>query len=453
MPGFLKTEVKIPLFLFGVIFVIGSPLQAAEEGPDEALIQMIVELVQDADRDMRALGFQQVREEVPGEAATRKFAELLPKLPPDGQAGLLEALGDRQDAAARPAVKDMLKSETEVVRAAALRALGGLATASEVPLLAEKAAAGSNIERGAARQSLIRLRGDDVNAALMETLAKSEPGVRVEMLGVLAARNAKEALPKVLESARDEKPSVRIAALKSLRYLAAEGDTAALANVLKAAKDDAERSSAELALLAVCSRGREACADAVVAGLEGADVPSRIALLHALGRAGGPKALEAVVARLEDQDQVVRDEAARMLSTWPDPAAVPHLMEIASASRRLRHQVLAIRGLVRLGSPQEDKPADVSLLSEVMKLAKRPQEKRLAVGVLGGVATPQSLGLVAAALDDPAVAEEAGLAAVMIAEKMQDEDKDELRAAMEKVLEQSKSEAVRQRAAKVLDTL
>ena len=105
-------------------------------------MQMIVELVSDSDPDMRALGLQQVREEAPGEAATKRFTSLLSELPPDAQAGLLEALGDRKDAAARPAVLEMLDSQEEAVRAAALGALGALGAASDVPILAGKIASG-----------------------------------------------------------------------------------------------------------------------------------------------------------------------------------------------------------------------------------------------------------------------------------------------------------------------
>jgi hypothetical protein len=129
---------------------------------------------------------------------------------------------------------------------------------------------------------------------------------------------------------------------------------------------------------------------------------------------------------------------------------MPHLLKIANQGESLRRQVLAIRGLLRLASPQTGSPPDWKLLAEVVRLAKRPQEKRLVLSVLGACGAPQALPLVTPALDDPAVAEEAGLAAVMIAEKMQGRSKEETRAAMEKVLESVKDPGVRDRAKKVL---
>ena len=172
-----------------------------------------------------------------------------------------------------------------------------------------------------------------------------------------------------------------------------------------------------------------------------------------MARAGGPEALEAIVARLQDDDEAVRDEAVRMLSSWSDPAVLPHLLSIAEKRGGLRHQVLAIRGLVRLAGPHEDKPADINILAEAMNLAKRPQEKRLVLGVLGGIATTASLALVTPALDDPTLTLEASLAAVMIAEKIKDRNKDEIRAAIETVLEAAKSQPVHKRAEKILKSL
>ncbi|MBN2476352.1 MAG: HEAT repeat domain-containing protein [Pirellulales bacterium] len=439
--------------LLGLACLAGSTARAQDADANDALIEMISNLIAEPDPGMRALAFEQIREEVPGEAATKKFTELLPKLAPDVQAGLLEALGDRGDATAKPAVLEMLKSGEGTVRAAAIQALGTLGTAADVPLLAGKAAEGAPSETTAARQSLIRLRGNDVNAALVAAMGDAALNVQAELLGVLAARNAKEALPEVLQAAEHEDASVRMAAIRALRFLADDEDTAALVKIVKAADDDSERAKAALTLLATCSRGRAACAEAIIAGLDDADAASRIVLLRAIARAGGDKALDTVVARLQDDDETVRNEAVRILAGWPDAAAVPALLAVAKAEDNLRGQVLAIRGLARLAGPQKDAPADLPTLTEAMGLAKRPQEKRLLLSTLGGVATGESLALVVPALDDPDVSEEAALAAVVIAETMKEGDKDQIKAAVQKTLEVAKTPFVRDRAEKVLGSL
>ena len=445
--------VALCLSLAGAACLGVHSVRAADEPPGDEQFKLIVEIIGDADRDMRATGLQLIREKMPGEAATKAFAALLPKLSPEAQADLLGALGDRGDAAARPAALDMLKSPQEAVRAAALKALGPLGGKADVAILATKAAAGSKLEQKAARQSLTVLRGDDVDAALVAAMAQSEPSVRGVLLGVLADRNAKEALPSALKSAEDPEPVVRLAALAALRILAGENETAAIVKMVKTARNDAERYKAELTLLAVCTRGRQKCAEAIIDGLADSDAASRVALLNGLARAGGAKALPTIVARLQDGDETVRDGAMRLLSAWPDADAAPHLLAVAKDGKDLRQQVLAIRGLVRLASPQKDKPADLPMLADAMKLAKRPEEKRLVLGVLGAVATPQSLAMAVPALDDPALAEDAALAAVLIAENIKGGDKEQTRAALQKVLKQAKSPKTRDRAKKALDSL
>jgi len=446
-------KVAVCLLLAGAVGPLGRLSPAAEHDANAEQLKLIIGFVSDADRETRAMGLQFVREEVRGPAATKALAALLPKLSPQAQVDLLGALGDRGDPGARPAILGMLKSDREAVRAAALGALGPLGGAADIPLLAGKAAAGSQREKKAARKSLAGLRGDDVNKAIVSAMDGGKPDMRVALLDVLAARNAKEALPDVLDSAKDADAGVRLAALGALRLLAGEKETAAVVKAVKRAKGAPERRKAELALLAMCSRSRQKCAEAIIDGLADADAASRVVLLRAVARAGGPKALETIVSRLKDDDKAVRDEAVRLLSSWPDAAAAPHLKRIAAQKDNLRHHVLAVRGLVRLGCPQKHKPADLEMLGAAMKLATRPQEKRLALGALGGIATAESLALVAPILDEPALAEEAALAAVKIAEKMKDGKKEEVRAAMEKVVKQAKTREIRDRAAKVLKSL
>jgi len=447
-----KIKTAVCLAVLGGACWFGGSSALAQDEPNEALLQMVVTLVSDADRDMRALGLQQIREEVPGEAATKRFAGLLPELSSEPQAELLGALGDRGDPAAKPAVLEMLDNEQDAVRAAALGALGALGGSGDVPLLAKRTARGSDAEKAAARAALVRLRGEDVNEAVASAMDDAGPEVHAALLGVLAARNAKGALPKVMASTRDRAEGVRLAALSALRYLADVDDTPKVIDALGEVQSDAERRKAELALLSVCSRGGEECVEELLAAFPAAEAPTQVVLLHALARAGGEKALAAIVDEgLSDDDQAVRDEAVRMLSRWPAPAAIVTLVGIAESGEGLRHKVLALRGVVRLASEQE--PPDLDVLGQAFELAPRPEEKRLVLGALGGVGTPEALSLVVPLLEDATVGEEAALAAITIAGKIKEEAAAEARAALEKVLVGPADEEIRERAKKVLDSL
>ena len=369
MTGFYTLRAVVYSALLAAFFPAAGPTRAAEQEPNDPLVQMVVDLVNDADRDMRALGFQQVREGVPGEAATKQFTGMLSGLSPDKQAALVDALGDRGDPVALEPVLGMLGSKDEAVRVASLRALGSLSAAAQVPLLLKKTVSGTEAERTAARQSLIRLRDDSVNPALVAAFSSAGPDMLVELLSVVAARNVEEALESVFECAGHSEHTVRLAAIRAIRSLARERHAAKIVNVLRMAQGGAERREAELALLAVCGRGGQACVDPIQDGLAHADAAARVVLLRALARAGGPNALAAVEARLGDRDPAVRDEAVRMLSIWPDRAVEARLRRIAASAQNVRHQVLALRGLARLASERDDAAAQREALAKLAKLA------------------------------------------------------------------------------------
>ena len=429
-------------------FLTGVARAAGNEAVD-----MIVELLSGSDNDMRVMAIQQIREKVPGKAATLRFVELLDKLPDGLQIKLIDALGARGDAAARPAILKMLNSKTPAMRVTAAGALSGVASPDDIPILAGLAATGSDPEKNAARRSLRKLRGGKVNAAMTEALKGAGAKTRIELITALMDRNVKNSLPVVLKSVDDSDLAVRLAVLDALRAMADENHTAVIVKSLKSVKDKSERRQAALALLATCRRGKAKCAEAVIAGFDGADAATRILLIRVLAEAGGPKALNEIVARLTDDDKSVSTAALRVLSGWSDRAAAPHLKKLAGDVKNLRNHILAMQGLVRLAGPGKDRPADLATLSEAMKLATRKEEKVLVLGALGTIPDPKSLALVASALDTPSLVEDAGFAAVLIAGKISGGDKAQVRAVMQKVAKTVKNPKTRDRAKKVLEGL
>jgi len=434
--------------------LVGSAL-AADDDESNQVLELIVMFLKDPDPNTRVLGLDEIREaeKHPGEELTKKFAGLLPDLDTDAQAGLIEALGERGDAAAKPAVLEMLDHANVKIRAASLEAIGLLGDASDISALAAKTDGGTPAERRAARQGLVRLKGNDINAAIIEELGaeNAEANVRAALLEVLATRGASETVPTVLECAREEDPAVRLAALGALRILASEKNAGDLVKLLNNSAGEADRRKAELAVLTICSRDGEACTGPIIEGLGDADAASRIVLLRALARIGSADALQRVAAALDDKDEAVRDEAVRMLANWRGDAVVEHLMKLAKNKDNPRHQTLAIRGLVRLAGPQEDKPLDLAMLSEVIGLAQRPQEKRLVIGALGNASSPEALDFAVETMKDSEVGQAAACAAVAIAEKIGAGHEDKVRAAMKKVNEMASDLGVLQRAELVLN--
>jgi HEAT repeat protein len=309
----------------------------------------------------------------------------------------------------------MLESPDSSVRAAALQAMGALGTSADVALLAAKTGSDTEQESQAAFASLIRLRGDDVNAAVIAALEAAEPRVRTALLNVLAARDAKEAISAVLEQAQNPEVEIRLAALAGLRILAEAKDAPVLVTLVNQSQTADERWHAELALRALCARQRDVSVQAIMSAFATANAETQVVLLRCLARAGGEQALQEIVAQLNSPLETVRAEAVRMVSAWPDGAAVPYLLQLADKQRPPRDSVLAIRGLVRLATSPED-GTDFDLLRKALQAASRDEEKRLILGALGSTGNSEALSLVGPLLDDPAVRREACLAAIMVLE-------------------------------------
>ncbi len=341
----------------------------------------------------------------------------------------------------------MLKSGDESVRAAALKALGALGQAADVPVMARSLVASGAEEKAAARASFAQLKGQDVNPAILAELKQAKPEIRAELLGVLAARNAAESVPAVLEAAKDADAGVRLAALEALRILADPSQTAALVALLKAAKDAPEQARRRTG---PGGRGRQG-----QGSLRRAD-PRRNGRGGPRGRprpSCGRRPRRAASRSWRPSSPPPRTPGRRSrrrpCGCWRIGRTPPRCrtcLVIAKQAEPAAQQAVAVQGLIRQASPRPDHPADLAVLSECMKLARRPEEKRMVLGVLGGVPTPGSLSLVLSAMDDPALTDEACLAAILIAEDPKALDATQRQTTLQVIMSKTKDADLRKRA-------
>ncbi len=414
--------------------------------PDQTA-PLILDALSSADPTFRGLAVSMIKE-MPGAQATRTFAAALGKLPEAGQVALLDALAARKDPAARPAVLKAAKSASAAVAAAAIQALGMVGGASDVAMLAKVAASDGGEAGNAARGSLARLRGDDVNRTIVAAIPRGDAKTKVVLINALAARSATECAPTVTRCANDPDANVSRAAIEAIGALGDEKQIRPLIAMLKAGKD---AGSVDKALSAICSRVKEKAAADVIAGIRGADAGAQVVLYNALGRCGGQKALDAILAGTKSSDAKAADGAIRVLCNWPDKAAIDPLLALAGSTQNQTHQVLAVRGVVRLARLR-DTPGNVrwKALSKAMDLAKKAGEKKQVLGALRDVQTIEALRLVSMYVGDKALADEAGAAAVRIADRVWNKDKDLARKTMLAVIENVRSKRTKNDAQKVL---
>ncbi|MHC4505678.1 MAG: HEAT repeat domain-containing protein, partial [Planctomycetota bacterium] len=376
---------------------------------------------------------------------------------PEFKAGLLRVLAERGDKSKRGVFVRAASDANEVVRAAALSGLGTLGEAADVPLIARAAATGAHKVRTAARDALGHLPGDEVTAAVVSHMKGAEAAVRAELIAALPIRQAKDAVPAILDAAADTDERVRIAALTALGELAGRDALPKLVELLVTAPSARERREAEKALVASCKRDSdiEARARPVVDALAGAEKTAKLSLLRVLGRIGGTGALAAVRAASKDTDVLVNDAAVRALTEWPDPVAIPDLLATAKSSPRMTHRVLAIRGSVRLLALAGNRPAEerLAMFKDAMAAAPRVEEKKLVLSGLAGVGHGGAFEMARSYLDDAELGEEAAAAVAKIARGLGFTYADKTMPVLKKIIATTRSESLRTLATEALDAV
>jgi hypothetical protein len=416
-------------------------------------VPLLVEQLRSPNKGRFGIGLRTARE-LRGQEVTEALAAELERLSADRQPLLLLAIADRSDAAVLPAVLKAARGGSQKLRTAAVGVLAHLGNASSVPVLLD-AAIDSDAELAqTARTTLAKLPGRDVDTDLAARLPQAKGKTRQVLIELAGQRQIDEALGAIVQSIADADAGVRSAAVQAIGTIGGDKQAADLVKLLQKTQDSKERADIEKALLGVSGRGGQKCVQYLLPLMQSGDIALRTIAVNSLAVAGGPEALAAVKAAINDKDEGVQDEAVRTLSTWPnnwpgDVGVAEPLLTLAKSGKKTSHQVLGLRGYLQYiqGDKKLGDADKVARVKDLLPLANRPEEKRLAIAVLGTVPASSSLELLTTLAADPAVAEEAYSAMVSLAGKdVQGLSKDQRRSAVQTVLEKSKNRGTRRKA-------
>lgn len=426
----------------------------------QAAPALLLECLGDKDFLVVNVALRVAAHELPGAAITQALANGLAKLPADRQPMLITALGHRGDQAALPDLLAVAQRGEPPLRLAAISALVQLAQQpgqgqdQVVETLAQAAGDADAAIASAAQSALLALPGQAAERVILSLLQGDQPARR--LLGVQLAhrRMLAPALPALLQAARAEDPALRQAALRALSELATDKDLPALLDVVTAAADDADREAAERAITLAAARSAQpqAAADLAAARFQAATTPQQKAsLLRLMRNIGGPKALAVVKSALADAD--LRDTAIRALAAWTDASAAADLLELAKSAPQPNHRMLAFRGLLRVAEQDKDNPgAQLDWINQAGRIAWSTETRRLVIGSMGNVKSPQSLvAALAAAREQADVRGEAIQAVLSIGESIVQHHPAPVRAAMDELLKLSDTPALREQVQAVLN--
>lgn len=379
---------------------------------------LITEALKDSNPRLQQVAVRAVGElNRPG--LNRQIGDSLPTLPPAAKVQVMGLLGRDSE----PRVIEAARDENEAVSLAALEALGNIGGSSSLPVLINAAAESSTAKRAAARQSLARVSGPGISAEIQKFATQGEPEARAAAIQALEDREETEALPDLLKYARDPNPAVSAAALSALRKMGADNEMENLAHLLVETRSD----NVLEALKAVAGRVQDesAAVKNLIALARATDPAGAAALLNVLSVPGGDEALAFVTGYLTSENADLQEGSMRSLSNWPDYSATKRLLQIASdENTKSTYNVLAIRGLVRLIKAADQVPADerVTLALATMEATRRVDEKKLVLSALGTIPHPKAIATLKPLLTDPDLQNEAGLAALSLANLLRESD-------------------------------
>jgi len=144
-------------------------------------------------------------------------------------------------------------------------------------------------------------------------------------------------------------------------------------------------------------------------------------------------------------------------NNWPNDAAASEvLLALAKTDKKVSHQVLGVRGYLQYIRGAEALAGDQKLarVKDLLSRIQRPEEKRLAISVVGGVPAAGAFDLLTTLSADPTVTEEACSAMLnLVGRNIDGVGKEQRQKTLQTVIEKSKDDGTRKKAEDMLKSL
>jgi len=376
-------------------------------------IPLLLEALRSTDKAVFSIALRTSRE-LAGTKVTEVLTAELSKAPLERQGPLLVAIADRNDAVGLPVVVSSARNGSIGLRLVAIEVMGRLANVAFVPALLDSVVDSVPAIADAAKTAVGSLPADEVNRQLCARLPQASGKVRLALVKLAGERQIAGALPELIKATNDSDAKTRAAGIKALGETVSADDLGVLTDLLARSTSEDDISDVQAALESACARIKDkaACAKKLLPLLASSATPAKCALLHVIGVAATPEALNEVKSFIGSQDTTVSDAAIRVLADWPEPAALPVLLEVFRTSQDDTHRFLVLRGCVRLLDNDTQPAAEkVKIYGELLSGTQRADDRKVILSGLANVADAGALKLVEPLLENADVKAEAKLAA------------------------------------------
>lgn len=398
-----------------------AALSGALEAQGERAVPWLIEILQSAEPMVQAAALGVVQQRLPGKPITQDLAQALPNLPPAAQRLLIHALGCRGDSAAVPALVKLAGHKESTVREALVQALSALGSPLAAGALAQLVCDPDPAVANAAETALGRLPGTEADAESLVLLRAEQRLSRLAGIRLAGARRLDPARQDLLRAGNAPDADLRLAALRVLKELAQPGDLPTLLNLLATASSAGDREAVAQTAAAACGRAKDPaeCAAELLRHMDAAATPARESYLRLLAGLGDPWSRQAVLQAARGEDAGLRTVAFRLLHQWQAPEAAADLLQLARQAPDATGQSLCLRAALRLAGTKGLVPDQaLALCREAVPLIRHSEEKKLLLGTLATLASPEALFLADSFGKDPAARDEAAAAVVAIAESL-----------------------------------
>ncbi len=344
----------------------------------------------------------ELSDRIPGQEATIRWIERLENSRPEVRAEIIGMLEKRGDTSALPLILSELKSESSIVRLAAIPAAVSLGNSSVLHELWPMLQTGSKEEIEVLKLAFLSFPTHLIVPQAARIIDDVPLPARTALIEVLSERQAREYADVVFDQAKTEDETLRETALAALERLSRQEDLPLLLEMLLAATENREILLLQNAVVASANliENIESRADLLLAALE--TNANHLNLLRILPRIGGKKALQIVIEKTGSEDARVQSVAVYSLAMWPDIAALEDVCRIILTTENPTFRYVSLQGYIRLIQEAELTPKEqYSLLEVVFHAAVEPADKKVIISGLSRIKSEQSLWQVVPFLQDP----------------------------------------------------
>lgn len=394
--------------------------------------------------------------EMPGREVTSALVSGINTYTEDQKLLVIQVLGKRHEAAIALGclTRETSQERPRSIRLAAIRAQAEIEDASSVSRFVNLMNDGDPEVAQAAQEALASMKVKQADEAIMQMLASNDAARQLNGIELIGRRRIVESMPELLKAGSNSDAKVRVAAVKRIGDLGTTKELPALLGFLNNGKEAQDIEAAQQALVAICGREQnpDESAAKLVDALGSAQTAQKVVLLRTLGSIGGQKPLKAVRAAVDDSNADIHTSALRELSSWKTADALPELLSLTKSAANPTDKMVCLRGYLSWAGDTEMPAAKrLTMCQDIAPLVQQPDEKKLLLGTLGSITSPDAVTAIAPFLEDGAVKEEASAATVSIAEKILKDNKDKdvaakLTAPLQKAAEATANTGLAQRA-------